>query len=68
MAEGLQNNTLSEGILRINKMNRQDGYVRSEGGDANDVFVPGVKNQNRALDGDIVIVRALVDADLDRGF
>jgi exoribonuclease R len=54
--------------LRINKKNRQDGYVRREGGDENDIFIPGIKNQNRALEGDVVVVKLLIGEDLERGF
>ena len=63
----LEDDAIFEGILRINKKNRQDGYVRREGGDENDIFIPGIKNQNRALEGDVVVVKLLVGEDLERG-
>ena len=62
---GISDKVLLEGILRINKKNRQDGYVRFEGSD--DVFIPGIRNQNRALDGDVVVVRILEGEELERG-
>lgn len=62
---GISDKVLLEGILRINKKNRQDGYVRFEGSD--DVFIPGIRNQNRALDGDVVVVRMLEGEELERG-
>jgi protein SSD1 len=45
------------GILKINKKNRYDAYVRFEDGD--DYFIPGMKHMNRALDGDVVICQKL---------
>lgn len=61
--KGLADGSLMEGVLRISKRNRNDGYVRFEGSDE-DFFVPGMKNMNRALDGDIVVVRKLEGKEL----
>ena len=62
---GLVDKTLFKGVLRINKKNRQDAYVKFE--DRDDVFIPGIKNQNRALEGDTVVIRLLKDKELERG-
>ncbi|KAJ3346084.1 hypothetical protein HDU91_007139 [Kappamyces sp. JEL0680] len=62
---GLQDGSLLQGIMRISKKNRQDAYVRFEGRD--DVFIPGTKNQNRALDGDCVAIRILEGKELEKG-
>ena len=64
LLRGIDLGLFLEGTLRINKKNRQDGYVRFEG--ANDVFIPGLKNQNRALEGDKVVVRLLEGEELER--
>ncbi|KAJ3301829.1 hypothetical protein HDV03_000296 [Kappamyces sp. JEL0829] len=61
---GLQDGSLLQGIMRISKKNRQDAYVRFEGRD--DVFIPGTKNQNRALDGDCVAIRILEGKELEK--
>ncbi|XP_038223584.1 DIS3-like exonuclease 2 [Zerene cesonia] len=56
---GLQNNTLLEGVLRINPKQFQHAYVSSSDRSEQDVLIDGVKNRNRALEGDVVIVQFL---------
>ncbi|KAH9155463.1 hypothetical protein AeRB84_002560 [Aphanomyces euteiches] len=55
---GLDSGKFVVGNLRINKQNRQDGYVTVSGLDR-DVHIDGIKNQNRALDGDTVVLSIL---------
>jgi exoribonuclease R len=59
--EGLSQGSLYRGQLRINKKNRYDAYCSRPGGD---VFVHGVKAQNRALNGDDVAVMILTASEL----
>ncbi|KAI9249337.1 hypothetical protein EDC94DRAFT_527806 [Helicostylum pulchrum] len=47
-----------EGVIRINKRNRSDAYVTCETLDA-DIFINGLHDRNRALDGDTVIVELI---------
>nr|XP_026500035.1 DIS3-like exonuclease 2 [Vanessa tameamea] len=54
---GLQNNTLLEGVLRINPKQFQHSYVSSTDRSEQDVLIDGIKNRNRALEGDVVIVQ-----------
>ena len=60
--KGLKEGTLLEGKLRINKKNRHDAYVTIKGTD--DIFIAGMKSQNRALEGDMVVVKLLEGSDL----
>ncbi|ODQ68117.1 RNB-domain-containing protein [Nadsonia fulvescens var. elongata DSM 6958] len=58
MAEG----RLVSGILRVNKKNRSDAYVSTEGLLDADIFICGSKDRNRALEGDLVAIE-LLDVD-----
>ncbi|KAI8089831.1 uncharacterized protein BX664DRAFT_261916 [Halteromyces radiatus] len=58
IAKGIENNTLYQGILRINKRNRSDGYVTSDDLE-HDIYIHGVRDRNRALEGDMVAIRLL---------
>lgn len=58
---GLQNNTLLQGFFRINKRNRHDAYVTIDNSDQ-DIYIPGLRAQNRALNGDTVLV-SLMEGD-----
>ncbi|CAG4950299.1 unnamed protein product [Colias eurytheme] len=60
--QGLENNTLLEGVLRINPKQFQHAYVSSHDRSEQDVLIEGVKNRNRALEGDVVIVQ-FIDTD-----
>lgn len=51
---------LVTGTLRVNKKNRSDAYVSTDGLLDADVFICGSKDRNRALEGDIVAVELLV--------
>lgn len=58
----LEDRHLFSGILSIDERDCSDAYVICEDLDAH-IYVYGSRNRNRALDGDIVVVR-LVDVDL----
>lgn len=60
---GLQTNTLIEGVLRINPKQFQHSYVSSTDRSEQDVLIDGIKNRNRALEGDVVIVQMISDSD-----
>lgn len=51
---------LVTGILRVNKKNRSDAYVSTDGLLEADIFICGSKDRNRALEGDLVAVELLV--------
>ncbi|OBA19354.1 RNB-domain-containing protein [Metschnikowia bicuspidata var. bicuspidata NRRL YB-4993] len=51
---------LVTGTLRVNKKNRSDAYVSTDGLLDADIFICGSKDRNRALEGDIVAVELLV--------
>lgn len=56
---GLRSNKLIEGILRINPKLYQHAYVSTNDRDEQDVFIDGMCNRNRALEGDIVVVQLI---------
>ncbi|KAJ3180051.1 hypothetical protein HDU87_002274 [Geranomyces variabilis] len=65
--KGLQAGTLHQGSLRINKRNRSDAYVTLVNQTTdNDIYLCGVKARNRALEGDIVVLRILEGEELQR--
>ena len=51
---------LVTGILRVNKKNRSDAYVSTDGLLDADIFICGSKDRNRALEGDLVAVELLI--------
>lgn len=53
---GLKNLTLFEGVLRINPKQFQHAYISTLDRDEQDVFIDGLRNRNRALEGDVVVV------------
>lgn len=59
IAKGLKNETLLEGVLRINPKQFQHSYVTGQDRSEQDVLIDGIKHRNRALEGDIVIVQLL---------
>ncbi|RVE41812.1 hypothetical protein evm_013534 [Chilo suppressalis] len=64
---GLKANTLVEGVLRINPKQFQHSYVSSSDRSEQDILIDGMKNRNRALEGDVVIVQFIDDNDNDDG-
>ncbi|XP_060690753.1 DIS3-like exonuclease 2 isoform X2 [Hemiscyllium ocellatum] len=55
---GLKRGELIQGPLRINPKNYQEAFVPSPDGNR-DIFINGVISRNRALNGDIVVVKLL---------
>lgn len=56
----IEDGRLVTGILRVNKKNRSDAYVSTDGLLDADIFICGSKDRNRALEGDLVAVELLV--------
>ncbi|SCV05578.1 LANO_0H10572g1_1 [Lachancea nothofagi CBS 11611] len=52
------------GILRVNKKNRSDAWVATDGVLDADVYICGSKDRNRALEGDLVAVELLMVDDV----
>jgi exoribonuclease R len=47
-----------QGTLRINQRNYEEAYVDNpEGNDQVDILILGIHDRNRALHGDVVVVR-----------
>ncbi|XP_056639046.1 DIS3-like exonuclease 2 [Diorhabda sublineata] len=55
--EGLLNNTLIKGFIRINPKNSRESYVNNEDTSIADYFILSITDRNRALEGDEVILR-----------
>jgi protein SSD1 len=55
----LDEGRLVAGTLRVNKKNRSDAYVSTNGLLDADIFICGSKDRNRALEGDLVAVELL---------
>lgn len=55
----LKEGKLISGIVRVNKKNRSDAWVSTEGVLDSDIYICGSKDRNRALEGDIVAVELL---------
>uniref|UniRef100_A0A8C4LPQ2 DIS3-like exonuclease 2 n=1 Tax=Equus asinus TaxID=9793 RepID=A0A8C4LPQ2_EQUAS len=56
VSEGLKRGTLIQGILRINPKKFHEAFIPSPDGDR-DIFIDGVVARNRALNGDLVVVK-----------
>lgn len=56
--KGLDDDTIYQGVLRINKRNRADSFVTSDELE-HDIYIEGLRDRNRALEGDLVAVRLL---------
>uniref|UniRef100_A0A0N4ZKH5 RNB domain-containing protein n=1 Tax=Parastrongyloides trichosuri TaxID=131310 RepID=A0A0N4ZKH5_PARTI len=58
VARGLKNNQLVSGTIRVNQKNYEESYIDNpEGDDQIDVLILGLHDRNRALHGDIVVVK-----------
>ncbi|KAF0692787.1 Aste57867_16162 [Aphanomyces stellatus] len=57
-AEGLRSGKLLSGDMRVNKHNRNDAYVSIPGLEF-DIYIDGTIDQNRAVDGDTVVLSIL---------
>ncbi|CCC70741.1 hypothetical protein NCAS_0F02570 [Naumovozyma castellii] len=62
--ELIQEGRLVAGILRVNKKNRSDAWVSTDGALDSDIYICGSKDRNRALEGDLVAVELLVVDDV----
>ncbi|SCU86948.1 LAMI_0D04170g1_1 [Lachancea mirantina] len=62
--ELLQEGRLVCGILRVNKKNRSDAWVSTDGVLDADIYICGSKDRNRALEGDLVAVELLMVDDV----
>lgn len=62
--ELIQDGRLVTGILRVNKKNRSDAWVSTDGVLDSDIYICGSKDRNRALEGDLVAVELLVVDDV----
>lgn len=60
LPELINDGRLVTGTLRVNKKNRSDAYVSTDGLLEADIFICGSKDRNRALEGDLVAVELLV--------
>ncbi|XP_013190876.2 DIS3-like exonuclease 2 [Amyelois transitella] len=60
---GLNNEKFVEGFLRINPKQFQHAYLSSTDRSEQDILIEGLKNRNRALEGDFVVVQLLEDTD-----
>ncbi|KAI5956215.1 SSD1 [Candida jiufengensis] len=60
LPELINEGRLVTGILRVNKKNRSDAYVSTDGLLDADIFICGSKDRNRALEGDLVAVELLI--------
>ncbi|CAB3251543.1 unnamed protein product [Arctia plantaginis] len=56
---GLRDNIFIEGVLRINPKQFQHSYVSCYDRSEQDILIDGIKNRNRALEGDIVVVQMI---------
>jgi protein SSD1 len=55
----LEEGRLVGGVLRVNRKNRSDAYVSTDGLLDADIFICGSKDRNRALEGDLVAIELL---------
>lgn len=62
--ELIQEGRLIAGVLRVNKKNRSDAWVSTDGVLDADIYICGSKDRNRALEGDLVAVELLVVDDV----
>ncbi|XP_013013049.1 DIS3-like exonuclease 2 isoform X2 [Cavia porcellus] len=58
VSKGLKRGTLIQGVLRINPKKFHEAFIPSPDGDR-DIFIDGVVARNRALNGDLVVVKLL---------
>ncbi|XP_041377898.1 DIS3-like exonuclease 2 [Gigantopelta aegis] len=58
LSDGLKRGELIQGVIRVNPKNFEDSYVPLPDGSA-DIYIPGMRRRNRALNGDVVAVQLL---------
>lgn len=54
--QGLKRGEFIEGALRINPRNYEDAYINDPDGQM-DIYIGGMRDRNRALNGDVVVVQ-----------
>ncbi|KAL3272518.1 hypothetical protein HHI36_013994 [Cryptolaemus montrouzieri] len=67
VTQGLLDGSLVKGIIRINQRNSRDAYVSSMIKGDTDYCIKSILDQNRALEGDEVILRIKSEAEWDEG-
>ncbi|XP_067140544.1 probable exosome complex exonuclease RRP44 isoform X2 [Centruroides vittatus] len=60
--QGLKKGELIEGVLRINPRNYEDAYISAPDGQM-DIYIGGILDRNRALNGDVVVVQLKLPKD-----
>lgn len=58
VSAGLKRGELIQGVLRINPKKYKEAYIPSPDGSA-DIFLDGISARNRALNGDVVVVKVV---------
>ncbi|KAI1717993.1 RNB domain-containing protein [Ditylenchus destructor] len=57
-SRGLKNGSFIKGTLRVNKRNFEEAFIDNpDGDDQQDIMILGVHDRNRALDGDMVVLK-----------
>eukprot|EP00842_Homolaphlyctis_polyrhiza_P004590 jgi/Hompol1/5131/HPOL_004204-RA len=67
--QGIADGTIYQGVLRVNKLNRNDAYVTVSGIGSDlstEIFIPSSILANRALDSDVVAIKKLEGAELEK--
>lgn len=65
--KGLENGSLIKGIVRINPKNIKDAYVNNEDSSIADYYLPSVRDRNRALESDEVVLEIKPEKDWING-
>lgn len=65
---GLENGSFIKGYVRINPKNANDSYVSNEDTSLADYYLTSVKDRNRALDGDEVILKLKPEKEWINGY
>lgn len=60
---GLLSGELIEGVIRINAKNYKEAYIKNEVPSENDYLIPNMRSRNRALEGDVVVIRLNPEAE-----
>uniref|UniRef100_A0A1Y1MUI4 RNB domain-containing protein n=3 Tax=Photinus pyralis TaxID=7054 RepID=A0A1Y1MUI4_PHOPY len=61
--EGLKEGLLIQGAIRINQKNSNEAYVGSREQSDNDYLLKNIPDRNRALEGDIVVIKLKPESD-----
>lgn len=66
--KGLENGSLIKGFVRINPKNVKDAYVSNEDSSLADYYLTSVRDRNRALEGDEVILELKPEKEWINGY